>query len=156
MSLGIHRLWKDSFVSSMLPRLPPSIHQNTDSPNPTIKCLDVAGGTGDIAFRLLDRAREKFGNRDVEVEIVDLNEVMLMEGRKRAAKTMYYNSESRYFHLYGIRRCPKLNSYRILSSSNHFHPWQCSIPSTSHHRQLHRYLHHRLWCPELYIPGRCA
>lgn len=93
MSLGIHRLWKDSFVSTMLPRLPPSIHQHTGQPNPTIKCLDVAGGTGDIAFRLLDRATEKFGNRDVEVEIVDLNEGMLMEGRKRAAKTMYYNSE---------------------------------------------------------------
>jgi 2-methoxy-6-polyprenyl-1,4-benzoquinol methylase len=92
MSLGIHRIWKDSFVSTMLPRLPPSIHQSSALPNATLQCLDVAGGTGDIAFRLLDRAREKFGNRDVQVEIVDLNEGMLMEGRKRAAKTMYYNS----------------------------------------------------------------
>ena len=94
MSLGIHRLWKDAFVSTMLPRLPPSLHHNIMSPNPTFKCLDVAGGTGDIAFKLLDRAREKFANRDVEVEIVDINEGMLKEGRKRAAKTMYYNSES--------------------------------------------------------------
>lgn len=94
MSLGIHRIWKDSFVSNMLPRLPSSIHHNKGAPNPTLKCLDVAGGTGDIAFRLLDRAREKFGSRDVEVEIVDINEGMLLEGRKRAAKTMYYNSAS--------------------------------------------------------------
>ncbi len=61
--------------------------------NPNFKCLDVAGGTGDIALRILDRAREKYGNRDVRVEIVDLNEGMLHEGRKRVAKTMYYNSE---------------------------------------------------------------
>ena len=97
MSLGIHRWWKDSFVSAMVPRLPPSIHQHTEPPARTLKCLDVAGGTGDIAFRLLDRAREKFGNRDVEVEIVDLNKEMLMEGRKRVAKTVYYNSGSIFF-----------------------------------------------------------
>ena len=97
MSLGIHRLWKDSFVSQMLPRLPPSVHQHPGPPARTLKCLDVAGGTGDIAFRLLDRARERFGNRDVEVEIVDLNKEMLMEGRKRVAKTLYYSSGSIFF-----------------------------------------------------------
>lgn len=102
MSLGIHRLWKDDFVSSMLPRLPSSIHRNParpgiapapEAPNQTFKCLDVAGGTGDIALRILDRAREKFGSRDIEVEVVDLNQDMLHEGRKRVAQTMYYNSE---------------------------------------------------------------
>lgn len=45
-------------------------------------------------MRILDRAREKFGSRDIEVEIVDLNPEMLDEGRKRVAKTLYYNSES--------------------------------------------------------------
>lgn len=100
MSLGVHRLWKDNFVSSMLPRLPPSYHQHPEPANPSsarpanpkFKCLDVAGGTGDIALRILDRAREKFASRDVEVEIVDLNQGMLDEGRKRVAKTLYYNS----------------------------------------------------------------
>ena len=98
MSLGIHRLWKDSFVSSLLPRLPPSRHINPTSPaspsalDSTFKCLDVAGGTGDIALRILDRARERYASRDIQVEIVDLNEGMLDEGRKRVAKTMYYNS----------------------------------------------------------------
>lgn len=103
MSAGVHRLWKDSFVSSMLPRLPPSYHSNPASPstsqgqqpsNSTFKCLDVAGGTGDIALRILDRAREKFSSRNIEVEIVDLNQGMLDEGRKRVAKTLYYNSVS--------------------------------------------------------------
>ena len=102
MSLGIHRLWKDSFVSHLLPRLPPSHHQNISRPKASdpsatttapFRCLDVAGGTGDIALRLLDRAREKYGNREIEVEVVDLNEGMLNEGRKRVAKTIYYNSE---------------------------------------------------------------
>ena len=98
MSLGIHRLWKDDFVSSLLPRLPPSRHTHPSNaslsgPSPVFKCLDVAGGTGDIALRILDRAREKFGSRDIEVEIVDLNPEMLDEGRKRVAKTLYYNSE---------------------------------------------------------------
>ncbi|XP_055352306.1 2-methoxy-6-polyprenyl-1,4-benzoquinol methylase, mitochondrial-like [Paramacrobiotus metropolitanus] len=40
MSLGIHRLWKDQFVRML-------------SPRPGTKILDVAGGTGDIAFRLI-------------------------------------------------------------------------------------------------------
>lgn len=101
MSFGVHRLWKDSFVSTMLPRLPPSLHQNSSAPlsgaaqpaNTPFKCLDVAGGTGDIALRILDRARETYANRDVQVEIVDLNMEMLDEGRKRVAKTLYYNSE---------------------------------------------------------------
>jgi 2-methoxy-6-polyprenyl-1,4-benzoquinol methylase len=105
MSLGIHRLWKDSFVNAMVPRLSPSVHSNVNQSipgsisgwenwSPTLKCLDVAGGTGDIALKILDKAREKYGNRDVEVEIVDLNEGMLHEGQKRVAKTVYYNSES--------------------------------------------------------------
>lgn len=105
MSLGIHRLWKDDFVASMLPRLPASVHRNPVRPDGTsvpdgeasapapFKCLDVAGGTGDIALRILDRARDKFGCRDIEVEVVDLNENMLHEGRKRVAQTMYFNSE---------------------------------------------------------------
>ncbi|KAL7421711.1 2-hexaprenyl-6-methoxy-1,4-benzoquinone methyltransferase [Cryptotrichosporon argae] len=139
MSLGVHRLWKDSFVSSMLPRLPPSVH-GAAAPGPAFSCLDVAGGTGDIALRLLDRAREKFGSRDVRVEVVDLNEEMLDEGRKRVAKTMYYNtpqitfthgnaqslpahvadnSIDLYTIAFGIRNCTSLpavlsEAYRVL------------------------------------------
>ena len=43
MSMGIHRLWKDAMMDWLAPR-------------PGQRLLDVAGGTGDIAFRFLDRA----------------------------------------------------------------------------------------------------
>lgn len=82
-SLGVHRLWKDEFVASLRPgRRGPQ------------KCIDVAGGTGDIALRILDFAREHYACRDTAVDVVDINSQMLKEGVKRFKKTMYYNSES--------------------------------------------------------------
>ncbi|MBP7001820.1 class I SAM-dependent methyltransferase [Amaricoccus sp.] len=66
MSLGVHRLWKDAMLDWLAPR-------------PGIAALDVAGGTGDIAFRLLRRAA------GARVTVLDLTEAMLVEGRARAA-----------------------------------------------------------------------
>ena len=65
MSLGIHRIWK----SAMLDWLAPRNNQHL---------LDVAGGTGDIAFKFLDRAPLS------EVTVLDMTEKMLIEGKKRA------------------------------------------------------------------------
>lgn len=81
-SFGVHRLWKDEFVSSLRP--------GRKGP---IKCIDVAGGTGDIALRILDHAREKFADRETTVEVVDINGQMLQEGVRRFKKTMYHNSK---------------------------------------------------------------
>ena len=81
MSLGVHRLWKDSFISLLRP----------GSKGP-IRCIDVAGGTGDIALRILDHARETRGDRETRVDIVDINGEMLKEGQMRFKKTMYHNS----------------------------------------------------------------
>jgi 2-methoxy-6-polyprenyl-1,4-benzoquinol methylase len=81
MSMGVHRLWKDQFVSLLDP----------GSSGP-IKCLDVAGGTGDIALRILDHARENWADRKTSVKVSDINPAMLKEGRKRFAKTMYHDS----------------------------------------------------------------
>ena len=81
MSLGVHRLWKDSFISLL----------NPGSKGP-IRCIDVAGGTGDIALRILDHARETRGDRETRVDIVDINGEMLKEGHMRFKKTMYHNS----------------------------------------------------------------
>lgn len=84
-SLGVHRLWKDDFVSSLRP--------GRKGP---LRCIDVAGGTGDIALRILDHAREEYADRETTVEIADINAQMLQEGFKRFKKTMYHNSEYPY------------------------------------------------------------
>ena len=68
MSLGVHRLWKDEFCR-MIPNL-----------NSTI--LDVAGGTGDIAFRLKDNAKKQ--NRDPRIVVCDINYDMLTVCKNRA------------------------------------------------------------------------
>ena len=65
MSAGIHRLWKDAMMDWLAPR-------------PGQRLLDVAGGTGDIAFRFLKRAGHGHAT------VLDLTEPMLIEGRKRA------------------------------------------------------------------------
>lgn len=83
MSLGVHRLWKDDFVSSLAP-----------GKKGPLRCLDVAGGTGDIALRILDHARENYADRETSVEVSDINGEMLKEGYKRFKKTMYHNSQS--------------------------------------------------------------
>mgnify|MGYP001121313056 FL=1 len=65
MSFGIHRLWKDAMMDWLAPRNGQTM-------------LDVAGGTGDIAFRFLHRAPT------AQVTVLDLTEPMLVEGRKRS------------------------------------------------------------------------
>jgi 2-methoxy-6-polyprenyl-1,4-benzoquinol methylase len=87
-SLGVHRIWKDTFVSSLRP-----------GRKGAIRCIDVAGGTGDIALRILDYAREKYADRETSVDVVDINGQMLKEGFKRFKKTMYHNSELFAFRL---------------------------------------------------------
>lgn len=81
-SLGVHRLWKDTFVSSLKP-----------GRKGAVRCIDVAGGTGDIALRILDHARENYADRETTVEVVDINDQMLKEGFRRFKKTMYHNSK---------------------------------------------------------------
>ena len=73
MSLGIHRIWKDAMMDWLAPRSGQNL-------------LDVAGGTGDVAFRFLKRA--KAGHATV----LDLTEQMLIEGRKRAEASQLENS----------------------------------------------------------------
>ncbi|KAF8630922.1 hypothetical protein AX17_005279 [Amanita inopinata Kibby_2008] len=86
-SLGVHRLWKDAFISKLRP--------GRKGP---IRCVDVAGGTGDIALRILDYARENFADRETTVEVVDINAQMLKEGYRNFKKTMYHNTPQISFH----------------------------------------------------------
>lgn len=64
MSMGVHRLWKDAFVDLVRPRDGEAL-------------LDVAGGTGDIAFRLKKKAP------GANVTVCDLTESMVRVGRDR-------------------------------------------------------------------------
>jgi len=99
MSMGAHRLWKDDFVSSLKP----------GSKGP-IKCLDVAGGTGDIALRILDYAREKYADRETTVDIADINPEMLKEGYTRFKKTMYHNTPQVSFTEANAQDMPHISS----------------------------------------------
>lgn len=58
MSLGIHRLWKNEFVNSLGSLKPRKIldEEGKVVRKEPLKVLDVAGGTGDISFRILDKA----------------------------------------------------------------------------------------------------
>ncbi|KAK6082180.1 ubiquinone/menaquinone biosynthesis methyltransferase [Seiridium cupressi] len=78
MSFGWHRVWKDHFVSSLNPGLSP---YNPATPQ---NILDVAGGTGDIAFRMLHHAHQVNANQDVSVTISDINTSMLAVGKQRS------------------------------------------------------------------------
>jgi demethylmenaquinone methyltransferase/2-methoxy-6-polyprenyl-1,4-benzoquinol methylase len=63
MSGGMHRLWKDKFVARVKPR-------------PGEEILDMAGGTGDVAFRM--------AKRGARVTVADINADMLAVGKERA------------------------------------------------------------------------
>ena len=65
MSGGMHRLWKDRFVARVKPRQGEAI-------------LDMAGGTGDVAFRM--------AKHGAQVTVADINRDMLEVGIDRAKK----------------------------------------------------------------------
>jgi demethylmenaquinone methyltransferase/2-methoxy-6-polyprenyl-1,4-benzoquinol methylase len=69
MSGGLHRAWKSSLVTRLNPSRTRPFH-----------ALDVAGGTGDVAFRVLDA-----GGPRTRVAVLDINGAMLAVGRERAA-----------------------------------------------------------------------
>lgn len=85
MSLGIHRLWKDQFVRG----LNPGTSTTPSAPQEGWKILDVAGGTGDIAFRMLDHAAVVNNDHLTHVTVSDINPDMLAEGKKRSLSTKY-------------------------------------------------------------------
>jgi demethylmenaquinone methyltransferase/2-methoxy-6-polyprenyl-1,4-benzoquinol methylase len=70
MSAGLHRLWKDAMVAWLNP-----------PKRPGWRVLDVAGGTGDIAFRIVEASR-----RNAHATVLDINGSMLAVGKDRADK----------------------------------------------------------------------
>ena len=71
MSAGLHRVWKDLMINAL----------NPPRGDTRFALLDVAGGTGDIAFRALEA-----GGDQTRVTVCDINHDMLAVGRERAAK----------------------------------------------------------------------
>jgi demethylmenaquinone methyltransferase/2-methoxy-6-polyprenyl-1,4-benzoquinol methylase len=69
MSVGLHRAWKEALVTAVAPPR-----------DRTFNVLDVAGGTGDIAFRLVE------AGGDTHATVVDINTDMLEVGRARASE----------------------------------------------------------------------
>jgi demethylmenaquinone methyltransferase/2-methoxy-6-polyprenyl-1,4-benzoquinol methylase len=120
MSAGMHRAWKDAMVAALNPRR-----------DPGYRTLDVAGGTGDIAFRIVEAS-----NRLAHTTVLDINGSMLGVGAERAAKQrlsdnltfVEANAESLPFEdasfdaytvAFGIRNVPHIEvalkeAYRVL------------------------------------------
>ena len=120
MSAGLHRVWKDAMVAALHPRKEASY-----------KVLDVAGGTGDIAFRIVEAS-----DRKAQATVLDINGSMLGVGAERAAKKglndnltfveanaeelpFESNSFDAYTIAFGIRNVPRIDvalseAYRVL------------------------------------------
>ena len=79
MSGGLHRAWKDALVTAVNPPTkgrPGRLHEKSDRP---FALLDLAGGTGDVAFRVVEA-----GGAGTRVTVCDINADMLSVGRERA------------------------------------------------------------------------
>ena len=127
MSAGVHRLWKDAFVTWLAPPRRSSVPYYV---------LDLAGGTGDIAFRIAERSQSAI------ITVSDINPEMLAVGRKRAAEKPFadrldfaeVNAEEIPFEdggfdavtiAFGIRNVPRIDkalaeAYRVLAPGGRF------------------------------------
>ncbi len=126
MSAGMHRLWKDGLVSWLNP-------PRRDG----WRVLDVAGGTGDIAFRIIETSQ-----RHAHATVLDINGSMLAVGRARAEKRglspntdfVEANAEAlpfadetfdAYTIAFGIRNVPRIETalaeaFRVLKPGGRF------------------------------------
>jgi len=127
MSGGLHRVWKNAMVNALNP-------PRADAP---FALLDVAGGTGDIAFRAAEVSGHGF-----QATVCDINPNMLSVGRERAVKRrldgqvsfVEGNAEAlpfpdRHFDAYtiafGIRNVPRIDTalgeaFRVLKPGGRF------------------------------------
>jgi demethylmenaquinone methyltransferase / 2-methoxy-6-polyprenyl-1,4-benzoquinol methylase len=124
MSAGLHRAWKDALVTTLSPPRKRAFRH-----------LDVAGGTGDVAFRVLDG-----GGVLTHVTVLDINGDMLDVGRERATRyagridfiegnaealPLGDNTYDGYTIAFGIRNVPRIEAalaeaYRVLRRGGHF------------------------------------
>ena len=131
MSLGMHRLWKKRFVETV------NLKENEI-------ILDVGSGSGDIASEILKE------NLSTSLYLLDLNEEMLLEGRKRLKKEKnikYFignaeklNFENNFFDKYTISFCLRnvteyllsiKEAYRVLKPGGKYCCLEFSTPKSS-------------------------
>ena len=135
MSGGLHRAWKEALVTALHPPpkdRPGRLREKNETP---FKVLDLAGGTGDVAFRIADKA-----GAGTHVTVADINAEMLAVGRARAAKAGHSvafieaNAEALPFPdksfdavtiAFGIRNVPRIDRalaevHRVLRIGGHF------------------------------------
>jgi demethylmenaquinone methyltransferase / 2-methoxy-6-polyprenyl-1,4-benzoquinol methylase len=126
MSGGMHRFWKGAMVSAL----------NPPRKGRPWRLVDVAGGTGDIAFRVAGRSD---GHADITV--ADINQAMLDVGRARAEKRSFSNIAfveanaealpfdaagfDAYTIAFGIRNVPRIDAalgeaFRVLRRGGRF------------------------------------
>ncbi len=127
MSGGLHRLWKDDLVTRL----------NPPKGGRAFDVLDVAGGTGDVAFRIA-----RAGGNGTSVTVADISADMILEGRKRAvfeglthkcrfavanAEALSFDSGrfDAYTIAFGIRNVPDIDqalkeAYRVLKPGGRF------------------------------------
>jgi demethylmenaquinone methyltransferase/2-methoxy-6-polyprenyl-1,4-benzoquinol methylase len=127
MSGGLHRIWKDIMITALNP-------PRNEAP---FSLLDVAGGTGDIAFRAAKAAGYGF-----HATVCDINADMLEVGRTRAAKRQLDDKVSfvdgnaealafadktfdAYTIAFGIRNVPRIDlalaeAFRVLRPGSRF------------------------------------
>jgi len=127
MSGGLHRAWKDALVTAV----------NPPKGDRDFHLLDLAGGTGDVAFRVVEA-----GGAGTRVTVCDINADMLAVGRERARERGHDeavtfeqgNAEEllyadRRFHCvtiaFGIRNVPRIEralseAYRVLRIGGRF------------------------------------
>ena len=145
MSGGLHRAWKEALVTAVNPprkavhgRLEhqKAVHGRLEQKSETaFAVLDLAGGTGDVAFRIAEK-----GGPGTHVTVADINAEMLAVGRDRAAKAhrdiefKEANAEALPFPdksfdavtiAFGIRNVPRIEValgeiHRVLKTGGHF------------------------------------
>jgi demethylmenaquinone methyltransferase/2-methoxy-6-polyprenyl-1,4-benzoquinol methylase len=138
MSAGLHRAWKDVMVTALNPpRDHPHDGRTGAAGGRPFHLLDVAGGTGDISFRVVEA-----GGSRTRATVCDINAEMLAVGRERAferglddsVEFVDGNAEAlpfpdRHFDAYtiafGIRNVPRIDkalaeAYRVLKPGGRF------------------------------------
>ncbi len=81
MSGGLHRAWKDALVTAVNPPTKGRPGRLDEKSERAFALLDLAGGTGDVAFRVVEA-----GGPGTRVTVCDINAEMLAVGRERAAE----------------------------------------------------------------------